>query len=211
MNTNHLEMKLLKTIERLILRLKPPPSLRVPVTILTGVMAGLMIFLFYVSNAASYLSDDPATCINCHIMQPEYASWFHSSHQRVANCNDCHVPHNNVFNKYYFKAKDGLRHATMFTLRAEPQVIKMHKPGQNVVQQNCLRCHQQMFDHNIIELKHQGFQSVTETRQCWECHRTTPHGSVKGLATVPNALVPILGPIVPDWLKIRMKESKNNE
>jgi len=201
-------IKLPERIVTLINRLKPPPRLRIPVTILSGVMVGLSIFLFYVSNAASYISDDPATCVNCHIMQPEYASWFHSSHQRVANCNDCHVPHDNVFNKYYFKAKDGLRHATMFTLRAEPQVIKMHQAGQEVVQQNCLRCHEKLFDHNIMELTQHGYHTATGTRQCWECHRTTPHGSVKGLATVPNALVPVLGPIVPDWLKIKMKENK---
>ena len=66
-------------------------------------------------------------------MRSEFATWQHSSHREVAVCNDCHVPHNNVFNKYYFKAKDGLRHAAMFTLRMEPQVIKMHEAGQEVV------------------------------------------------------------------------------
>lgn len=64
----------------------------------------------------SYVSDDPATCVNCHIMRPEYVTWHHSPHREHATCNDCHVPHDNVFRKYYFKGADGMRHATIFTL-----------------------------------------------------------------------------------------------
>ena len=108
---------------------------------LVGIVIGLCGYIFYLSKAHSYLSDDPKACVNCHIMEPEYATWLHSSHGRNTVCNDCHVPHDNVFRKYYFKANDGLRHATMFTFRMEPQVIKMHAPGQKVVQENCIRCH----------------------------------------------------------------------
>jgi cytochrome c nitrite reductase small subunit len=66
-----------------------------------------------ISEAASYLSDDPEACINCHIMIPQYATWRHSSHGRDTVCNDCHVPQDSVFAKYYFKAKDGLRHSAI--------------------------------------------------------------------------------------------------
>ena len=127
-----------KRIEKFL----PPPAWQVPVIILIGVIIGLGLYIFKISNAASYLSDDPETCINCHVMNPQYATWNHSSHREVANCNDCHVPHNNVVNKYFFKAKDGLRHATIFTLRAEPQVIFIKDEGKEVVQQNCIRCHE---------------------------------------------------------------------
>ena len=41
-------------------------------------------------------------------MTPQYATWSHSTHREHAHCNDCHVPHNNILNKYYFKAKDGM-------------------------------------------------------------------------------------------------------
>jgi hypothetical protein len=47
------------------------------------------------------------------------ASWVHSSRRSYANSNDCHVPHNNVLNEYYFKGKDGMRHAIMGTLHLE--------------------------------------------------------------------------------------------
>ncbi|HKL31122.1 MAG TPA: NapC/NirT family cytochrome c, partial [Tangfeifania sp.] len=110
-------------------RFLPPGKWKMPVLIATGVLAGAVVFTFYMSNAHSYLSDKPETCINCHIMAPQYATWNHSSHREWAHCNDCHVPHDNFLNHYYFKAKDGLRHSTVFTLRNEPQVIFIKEEG----------------------------------------------------------------------------------
>ncbi|NJK86216.1 MAG: cytochrome c nitrite reductase small subunit, partial [Bacteroidales bacterium] len=68
----------------------PPDEWKLPVIVLTGCIAGLIFFLFYISKAHSYLSDNPETCVNCHIMAPQYATWNHSSHRETANCNDCH-------------------------------------------------------------------------------------------------------------------------
>ena len=127
---------------RFLKKLIPPDRWKLPVIIVSAIFAGLFFFTVYISNAPSYLGDRPETCVNCHIMAPQYTTWYHSSHREKTHCNDCHVPHNNVFNKYYFKAKDGLRHATMFTLRLEPQVIFIHEAGREVVHRNCIRCHE---------------------------------------------------------------------
>ena len=129
-------------------KLKPPQGWQTTVIILIGILVGIALFIFRISNASSYIAEDSETCINCHVMNPHYATWNHSSHSEVAICNDCHVPHNNIFNKYYFKAKDGLRHATMFTLRAEPQVIFIKHAGREVVQKNCVRCHEKLVTNN---------------------------------------------------------------
>ena len=179
----------------------PPENWKLPAIILTGIFAGLFIYIFYISKAHSYLSDDPETCVNCHIMAPQYATWNHSAHREVANCNDCHVPHNNAFNKYYFKAKDGLRHATMFTLRKEPQVIFIHEAGQEVVQNNCIRCHSNKITDSRVMAITDEYHSYRTDRQCWECHRTTPHGRVNSISSVPNARVPVPESPVPTWLK----------
>ena len=127
-----------------IRKLIPPEKWRLPVIILLGIFSGLALYSFYISNAPSYLGDKPETCVNCHIMAPQYATWYHSSHREKTNCNDCHVPHNNIINKYYFKAKDGLRHSTIFTLRKEPQVIFIKDAGREVVHKNCIRCHMEL-------------------------------------------------------------------
>lgn len=182
-------------------KLAPPPRWRIPVILSAGLLTGLFIYVFYISRAYSYLSDDPSTCMNCHIMAPQYATWNHSSHRERANCNDCHVPHNNVLNKYYFKAKDGLRHATVFTLRKEPQVILIKEEGKQVVQDNCIRCHLDLISNEKVMNYTSVFHHARSDRQCWECHRETPHGRVNSISSVPYARVPVKGSPVPNWLK----------
>jgi cytochrome c nitrite reductase small subunit len=186
--------------------ISPPGPWKTPVAILLGVLVGLIIYTFYVSNAASYLSNDPKTCINCHVMNPQYATWFHSSHRENASCNDCHVPHNNALNKYYFKAKDGMRHAAMFTFRKEPQVIMIKEEGKAVVQENCKRCHENV-NENVGTLD-ATLQSAAcgEGKLCWECHREVPHGRVNSISAAPHAQIPVNESIVPDWLKELMNE-----
>jgi len=196
---------MLKTLNKIL----PPHKWKLPVTFILAIFLGLTFYSVYLSNAASYLSDDPDTCINCHVMVPQYATWNHSSHREHTNCNDCHVPHNNVFSKYFFKAKDGLRHASMFTLRLEPQVIHIKEAGVKVVQKNCIRCHEELLLTAQQMISNYEFTSERETRLCWECHRETPHGRVNGLSTVPDALVPVPESPIPEWLK-EFAEEKNN-
>ena len=42
---------------------------------LAGLIAGLGLYTFYVSRAWSYLSDEPAVCLNCHVMGSYYQAW----------------------------------------------------------------------------------------------------------------------------------------
>lgn len=124
--------------------LKPIPSQFVlPLFLVGGIAVGLGGYTTYMSRAWSYLSDDPAACVNCHIMAPYYQSWNHSSHALWATCNDCHVPEGFIAG-YSFKALDGLYHAAMFTLKAEPQVIRPRDASNKVILQNCNRCHTQL-------------------------------------------------------------------
>ena len=184
----------------------PPAGWRLPVAILAGVLFGLAVYVFYISNAVSYLSDDPKTCINCHVMNHEYASWFHSSHRENASCNDCHVPHDNVFNTYFFKAKDGLRHATVFTMRQEPQVIRIKEEGAEVVQNNCVRCHNDVItDHRMLSSTKTFDDFRVDGRPCWTCHREVPHGRMNSLSAAPNALIPETRKPIPDWIKNLVK------
>lgn len=183
----------------------PPEFWRIPAIILLGIFFGIGFFAFYISQAPSYLSDNPKTCVNCHIMGPEYSTWAHSAHRQYTNCNDCHVPHNNVLNKYYFKAKDGLRHATIFTLRGEPQVIRIKEEGANAVQQNCIRCHKNLLTDVKVNQLTDALMLHRTDRKCWECHRLTPHDRVKGLTSTPFSRVPMLESPVPEWLQTLMK------
>ena len=186
---------------KFIHKLIPPDQWKLPVTIVLAIFIGLSAYSVYLSKASSYLSDNPQTCVNCHIMVPQFATWNHSSHREVASCNDCHVPHNNKFAHYYFKAKDGLRHATIFTLRAEPQVIHIKEEGIKVVQQNCIRCHEHLLLTAQQQISNKDYHSERESRLCWECHRETPHGRINSLSIVPDARAPLPESPVPEWIK----------
>lgn len=183
-----------------------PKYFILPFFILGGIAAGLGAYTIYIARLHTYATDDPSACINCHIMTPYYQSWQHSSHALWTSCNDCHVPHNNLFSKYAFKAMDGLYHATVFTFRAEPQVIRPRDASSNVIMANCIRCHTQL----NTEFVNSGMISFTQAKNgegkaCWDCHRDVPHTRVSNTASSPNVIAPMPESPVPAWLKERMK------
>ena len=186
-------------------KLVPPDKWKLPVILILAIFTGLALFAFKISNAPSYLGDKAETCVNCHIMAPQYATWYHSSHREKTTCNECHVPHNNIFAKYYFKAKDGLRHATIFTLRREPQVIFIKEDGKKVVHKNCIRCHKELLTDSKLLARNTVTHTYRMERDCMDCHRETPHGRVNSLSSVPWARVPLPGTVVPEWLNNIMK------
>ncbi|WOD43228.1 cytochrome c nitrite reductase small subunit [Hwangdonia lutea] len=175
-----------------------------------AVIIGLGLFMARESKIYSYMSDSPQACVNCHVMTPVYNSWMHSSHREWANCNDCHVPHDNVFNKYYFKAKDGLYHASVFTARAEPDVIKTKEASQEVVQNNCIRCHVQQVTQVKYDGWIEGHKENRTGRQCWSCHKNVPHGTVRGLTTIKYNIAPIPtdpeGLVIPAWMDKQIRD-----
>lgn len=175
-----------------------PVGWRLLIFSMGGVLAGMAVLVVHVSRAASYLSETPETCINCHVMNHAYASWRNSSHASVAICTDCHLPRQNPVAKAAFKARDGMRHSYVFTMRQEPQVLRMASSAVPVVQENCLRCH-----HDQIQMVR--LAGVTE-RRCWDCH-DLPHGSVTSLSATPYARRPTLPSAGLDWLS-RPKEGE---
>lgn len=186
-----------------------PDSMILPIFILGGLLAGLGAYAVYMSRPHSYLSDNPAACVNCHIMTPYYQSWNHSSHAAWATCNDCHVPHDNLVHTYGFKAMDGLYHAAVFTFRAEPQTIRPRSGSSNVIMNNCVRCHTQL----NTEFVKTGMISYTEAeagqgKACWECHTQVPHTSISNLSSSPApGITPLPASPVPAWLKKMMQKT----
>ncbi len=202
---------MLKKLLSFMARLYPPPVWRPVVIFLLGIFCGLGLVVLHISNAFSYLSDDPATCMNCHVMTPQYATWQRSSHRERATCNDCHVPQDNVSRKFAFKAQDGMRHASMFTLRLEPQVIRIENDGRNVVQENCLRCHTGLIETLVAGGINEKSHIARMEKRCVDCHQEVPHGTVNSLASTPYARVPRLSPVVPDWISKIAKKKKTDD
>lgn len=135
----------------------------IPVALL-GMLLGLSAYTFYYARGYSYLSNNPDACVNCHVMRDKFDAWQVSPH-RFALCNDCHVPHN-FAGKYATKMEHGMRHSYVFTF-GNPQVIRLKKSGESIVEENCVRCHATA----VSGIFHGGNGS----RRCFDCHKGMGH------------------------------------
>lgn len=133
-----------------------------------GGIAGLGVFTFVYAEGASYLSDDPASCVNCHVMRDVYDGWNHGSHKAIATCNDCHTPHSSIVVKYAVKGLNGFRHSAAFTLGNFPEPIRITSLNRDVAQHNCLYCHEAITD----QMNHAASDEPTD---CLHCHARVGH------------------------------------
>jgi cytochrome c nitrite reductase small subunit len=144
--------------------------LRVALVVVSGLGLGLGLYTFRYAQGASYLSDDPRACVNCHVMRDVYEDWKRASHHAVASCNDCHVPHD-FFGKYLAKAANGYHHSVAFTLQNFPEPIRIKPANAAHLQDNCLRCHGALLDD---VLAHRA--PAAQTLSCVQCHAEVGHG-----------------------------------
>lgn len=181
--------------------IKPQGGWKFPAIIISGAFVGIFIYTFITSRAYTYLSDDPATCVNCHVMAPYYATWLHSSHGKDATCNDCHIPQDNYFNKYFVKGLNGYRHAAVFTKRTEEQAMTAIPMNSQALMNNCIRCHTQL-NSEFVETGRHTWKEMQEIggSVCWDCHRDVPHTRSRSLSSTPDARVPLPESNVPEWL-----------
>ncbi len=133
-----------------------------------GILVGLSLFTFDHAAGASYLSDDPAACINCHVMREQFDGWNRSSHQAVATCNDCHTPHR-FPDKWIVKGLNGWNHSVAFTTGNFPNTIRIRPFNAEIAEANCIECHQTMVDnvHGPAD---------AESLSCVACHGNVGHG-----------------------------------
>jgi nitrate/TMAO reductase-like tetraheme cytochrome c subunit len=43
-----------------------------------GLALGVGAYTFVYARGASYLTNDPAACANCHVMREQHAGWIHA-------------------------------------------------------------------------------------------------------------------------------------
>jgi cytochrome c nitrite reductase small subunit len=149
-------------------RLRSLGAMRLSLVAMVGVLFGVGAFTFGYGKGASYMSSDPQACINCHVMQDHFDSWQHSSHQRVAVCNDCHLPHHPVW-KWVTKGDNGFFHSLAFTLENYHDPIQIKPRNRRVTQGACLHCHADMV-HQMLPADPAG-----EMLQCIHCHNDVGH------------------------------------
>ncbi|MCF0160628.1 MAG: cytochrome c nitrite reductase small subunit [Bacteroidaceae bacterium] len=173
---------------------------------LAGVLFGCGFLFMYLLRAHTYLGNESEACMNCHVMTPFYATWFHSSHSRNATCNDCHVPHENAVKYWTFKGTDGMKHVSKMLTHGERMAPEADDATAQVVMNNCIRCHTEL-NTELVKTGKIDFMMVRvgNGKACWDCHRNVPHGKKNSLAATPAAKVPHPSSPVPDWLQNLMK------
>lgn len=148
--------------------------------VLLGIAAGLGAFTFVYARGASYLTNDPAACANCHIMSEHYAAWIKSSHHTAAACNDCHTPHD-LLGKYATKARNGFWHSFYFTTGGYPDPLRITGRNRAITENACRDCHRTIVEAIDPETPpRQITLSPTDAHpgvdaSCIRCHRYVGH------------------------------------
>ncbi|MBL9126474.1 MAG: cytochrome c nitrite reductase small subunit [Verrucomicrobiales bacterium] len=133
-----------------------------------GVTVGVGAYTFVYAKGWSYLTNNPAACANCHIMQEQYDAWHKGSHRSVATCNDCHTPHS-LIPKYVVKAENGFWHSFYFTTGRHPDPIRAREVSTKIAEENCRRCHEEIVDQIDRRSAH------GRELDCIRCHRDVGH------------------------------------
>lgn len=135
---------------------------------LMGAVIGLGGFTFVYARGAAYLTNDPAACGQCHVMQEQLDGWVKSSHRAVAVCNDCHTP-KGFFAKYLTKASNGFWHSFYFTTGTYDDPIRIRPRNRAVTEGACRKCHSEVVEAIENEPGAQG------TIACLTCHNSVGH------------------------------------
>jgi cytochrome c nitrite reductase small subunit len=136
--------------------------------IAVGLLLGVGGYTFLYARGASYLTNDPNACANCHVMREQFEGWQRSSHRSVAVCNDCHAPHD-VFGKYSTKARNGFWHSFYFTTGTFHEPIRITARNAAVTEGACRTCHADIV--SAID----SFPRHGEALSCVSCHRNVGH------------------------------------
>jgi cytochrome c nitrite reductase small subunit len=150
---------------------------KIPVFVAVAALLVVLGIGMYVTDFTAYLGNNPATCNNCHVMDATYENWFHAPHERWAKCSDCHLPHENVFAYYYIKGKSGMHDVYVFSTGKTPVMIRANEETQEIIQENCIRCHEATVEGVVGE-------PMPTDRYCFECHRSVAHGE-RGISLLP--------------------------
>jgi cytochrome c nitrite reductase small subunit len=145
------------------------PATLVIAAALFGAAAGLGAYTFVYARGHAYLSDDPAACANCHVMNEQFDGWLKASHRSVAVCNDCHVPANLV-GTYWTKARNGFWHSYYFTTQSFHEPIRATPPSRAITEANCRRCH-----GAIVQAMGLPEHAGGDTLSCVRCHGSVGH------------------------------------
>jgi cytochrome c nitrite reductase small subunit len=145
--------------------------------VLAGAAAGVGGFTFFYAKGASYLTNSPKACANCHVMYEQFDGWVKGSHRAVAVCNDCHTPPG-FLAKYFTKGMNGFFHSFAFTTGRFPEHIRITERNRRVTESACRHCHAAVVA--VIE-----GSTGRGPANCLACHPGVGHMESAAFGSVP--------------------------
>lgn len=108
-------------------------------------------------------SEEASFCVSCHVHETQFEAWFQVGAHRNVRCVDCHLPNDNLASHYVWKSIDGMKDVAVFYSGRAPDYLKLSDHAREVVQANCIRCHESRV------------AMIDQERECWSCHRWLQH------------------------------------
>jgi cytochrome c nitrite reductase small subunit len=156
-------------------------KIKKPVFVLSIILLFVSVVMIYYMKG--YTFDSPKSCTVCHIMQETYDSWQKSTHNKVTNCNDCHISQKG--NKFKEKTKTGYHHTVDFILNRYSKPITLPLEKYDIVIENCYRCHNHPgYAGGFYEVHHKNQMECTKCHynthgypipSCTQCHNKSSH------------------------------------
>lgn len=161
--------------------------------------AGVFIGLFFslVMYEGLHRTSDDKFCVVCHEMAPMVAAYHNDVHGGAGKtgikvtCVTCHLPHDNVLNYIYTKARNGVVEGAIHFF-GNPDAIDWHanraKKEHFVEDGGCIGCHTNYKTNTNISAKglkmHAHYDSLKDTDKkisCASCHVEVGHHGLKSM------------------------------
>ncbi len=166
-----------------------------------GVVIGLFIALITYEGVHRTSTDQ--FCVTCHEMKPMVSAYHndvHGGNGKVGikvSCVNCHLPHDNIINYLFTKAKTGIKEIGIHFL-GNPNEIDWYEKRKYkvdfVYDKACIHCHTNYKNNETISKKgiqmHIHFERLKGTEKklsCVSCHNEIGH---KGLRNTLNYYKP---------------------
>ncbi len=155
-----------------------------------GVVVGICISFITYTGVEKTAGEN--FCSSCHTMKPMVASYsldVHGGNNQYgfkAQCTDCHLPHNNLPNYLFVKAKTGMNDVITETFSNTDKIdwsAKLKEPNHFVYDSGCLKCHSNLEDQTLSNqrafLAHRAYFAKTTSQTCVDCHSNVGHKDLK--------------------------------
>lgn len=159
-----------------------------------GILIGILCV--YLGYEAVEKTGNSSFCISCHVMKPMQQAYLNDAHSGKnslgikAECTDCHLPHDNMFNYLFTKAVDGGRDLIYTAIGKDEKVnwIKnLDRKNKFVYDSGCLKCHQNVLSfkssntkQNDMHNRYLNQNNLDNKLNCISCHTHVGHFGMRG-------------------------------